>query len=158
MRLSLLLPLLLSLVAIDGMAKWEYPTENDRMGRGITHYAENKSLNSVVFAFPYNGGSSAELNLMNCPKSGKQAYIWITKGQFDCRYNGCTLLFKFDGGKPIKWHANQADSGRSDAVFLSNYSKLVELLRKTKKLQVEAPFWRDGDHVFEFDVSNLEWK
>lgn len=147
-----------ALISTSANAGWKYSNETDKLGRGITTYAESRSLNTVDFAFPYNGGTHAEINLRASPKFGKQAFIWVNKGQFNCRFNGCTVSLRIDGGKPIKWTAHNAEGGHSNAIFLSNYTKLVALLRPAKKLQVEAPFWREGDQVFEFDVAGLTWK
>jgi hypothetical protein len=136
---------------------WKYSTSEDKMRNETTYFAHTTSLNSVSFDFPYNGGSSADLTVRQNQKYGLNIYLDISKGQFQCSYNGCRVSVKFDDSKVESYGASEPDSGGSTTLFLSNEKKFLESLRKAKKMTIEASFFQEGSRQFEFDVSNLEW-
>ena len=87
--------------------QWEYTASEDKMSGGITYFASVKSTNTVNFDFPYRGEQHATLDLRIDPKYGKDMIFSIERGQLLCRsYQSCTVLVRFDNGKPAKYSAN----------------------------------------------------
>jgi len=50
-----------------------------------------------------------------------------------------------------EWHAS------SDVIFLSPESKIIDKLKKAKKVVIEPEFYQAGYQQVSFDVSGLEW-
>ena len=161
MKRASLAALILWLIAASASAeisKWQYSDSNDKMRNQKTVFAYVYSLNKVNFDFPYSGGSEAILVLRISPKSGKDVYINITKGQFHCRHDGCTVAIKFDNEPVSEYEAVESASGSSDILFIKPYDAIVAKLKKAKSLIIEAKFFQEGTRQFEFNVSGLKWE
>ncbi len=146
-------------------SNWKYSEQNDEMGRGTRKIASVQSLNEIEFQSPYGGSQRAKIQLQSSPdpkdgKHGKSVVFKIEKGQFSCGYPTCDLAIRFDDGKIQTFKAEEAKpSVTGDALFFMNYDydRLISSLRKSKKLQIEAEFYREGTRVFDFDVAGLDW-
>ena len=155
--------LLLLLAPIAGLAdeptfKWVYSQNKDEMRGTVTHLAGIQSTNMVAFDFPYNGGSSLVLMVRNNPSAGKDVMLMITKGQFHCEYEGCTVVIKFDDEKPKTFQASHYEGGTPDALQISPYKTLVQKLKKHKTMIIEAPFFQGGRRQFTFSLEpTLVW-
>lgn len=133
---------------------WNYNSETDEMGRGVTKFASLDSVNKVNFDFPYNGGSKGVLTLRSSPKYGKDAIFSVSKGQFLCGVENCEVNVRIDGGKPIVMYANEAADGSSTEIFLP-FTTTATYLQKAKVFRIEASFYNDGSQVFEFHPQGL---
>lgn len=135
---------------------WVYDYIKDDLRDNTTEIAENKSLNEVNFDFPYNGGSNLILNIRK-NHTGTDLYFVISRGQFLCGLiDGCDIAFRFDDGEILKVRAIGSDSHASDILFIKNTSmtlKLIEKIKKSKKLIVAPKFYQYGEVQFTFDVS-----
>ena len=58
---------------------------------------------------------------------------WVTS---DPPYIGCTVLVRFDDGEAIKFSVSSAADNSSETIFLNNYSKFVENVKKAKSAGV----------------------
>ena len=75
---------------------------------------------------------------------------WVTS---DPPYIGCTVLVRFDDGEAIKFSVSSAADNSSETIFLNNYSKFVEKVKKAKLVRISVNIYQQGAPVFEFDVS-----
>lgn len=138
---------------------WTYETSTDEM-RGIdSRFATVISTNTIDFDFPYNGGSKLMLTLR---KRGSEVDVMVavTKGQFLCGARDCEAAFKFDEGEVQSITMVEPDSHSSDLLFVSydnTENKIISQLKKSQRLVVEVPFYKEGKKQFTFDVSGLEW-
>ena len=139
-------------------ANWEYNSDTDKMRGTTTNFADNPSLNSANFQFPYNGESHLHI-LLRHSSDGNDVIFTIDKGQFHCKYDGCEISVKFDN-EPIKsYSVGEADSGKTDVLFLSTgEAAFINKLKKSKKVMIEAPFFNEGRQQFEFNTIGLDWK
>ncbi|MBN9299057.1 MAG: hypothetical protein J0I41_18805 [Filimonas sp.] len=136
---------------------WSYEEEVDKMTSKKLFYASTTSTNTVEFKFPYQGGSTFTLNVMN--REGKnEIAIQVSKGQFMSSLGGNkSVKVKFDSAEPVNYNYSSASDGSSNIIFLSNASKFITNLKGAKKLMVEAEFFNAGSKVLEFDVAGLKW-
>ena len=137
---------------------WKYSEETDEMTDKIAYFATVQSENEVEFDFPYQGGSTLSFTLRDSPEFGKDAYIRISKGQFNVQYNGTKIKIRFDDKEPITVTANEASDGSMDILFLRNYAKLVNALKEAKTMKINVEFFNEGIRTFTFDVANLKWE
>ncbi len=107
---------------------WVYRAFRDKLGKGKIRVARLFSLNDVNFGFPYSGSQPMR------------------------------LAVRFDDGPVQKFTLHAADDGSGNAAFVSGYDQFVNKLRKAKTLKIEAPFYQEGTHIFEFDVHGLDWR
>ena len=144
----------------DDPVTWLYDERQDPMGRGAIKYALVVSTNAVTFDFPYGGPQEAILQLRTHPTYGKDVILRLFRAQFLCHTydDSCRVTMRFDGGKPQSFSAVGPDDHSTSTLFIQGYDRIVPQLKKAKKLQVEAMFYRDGRRVFEFDVAGLTWE
>ena len=137
--------------------QWEYNQKEDSMTGGVTYFATVSSTNTVNFSFPYNGEQHARLTFRNDPKYGKDILFRIEKGQILCEsYDSCTVLVRFDDEKPTTYSASTPADNSTETVFISNYEKFMEKIRKAKMVRVSPTVYQEGAPVFEFDVRGFD--
>lgn len=138
---------------------WHYDESTDEMTDKTAYSAWIESENSVDFDFPYNGGSYLKFYLRNSPQYGKDAYMRISKGQFDVDYSGTKVMVKFDDKEPMTLTCVEASDSSTDILFFrdGDYGKLVKCLKEAKTMKIQAPFFTEGNRTFTFNVEGLEW-
>jgi hypothetical protein len=143
----------------DDATTWLYDERPDAMGRGTIKHAMVISTNTITFAFPY-GPQEAIFHLRTHPRYGKSLMLRLMHGHFLCHTydDSCRVTVRIDGGKPQSFKAVGPDDHSTETLFIQGYDQLLPQLRKAKKLQIEAMFYRDGRRVFEFDVAGLTWE
>lgn len=144
--------------AAPAPANWHYDSSFDAMRNKTTYFACVTSTNELEFNFPYNGGASGQLCFRNSPQFGKDAYLMMDKGQFNCSFEGCTVHMKFDDGRILSVGATEASGGNTNTIFLHGYSKLESDMRHSKHLIVEAEYFQEGMQQLQFSVSGFDWK
>jgi len=145
-------------VEVDLGLKWNYENNSDEMGRGNIKHAWVKSKNKVNFDFPYHGPQRATLSLRLHPKYGKDIILNLNKAHFLCGIDGCYMAVRFDEGKVQNFTAHGPSDHSTNTLFLSGYDRFVAEARKAKTVRVETKFYQQGNQVFEFDVSGLQWQ
>ena len=135
---------------------WNYSHDEDKMGNGVTHIASIISANELNFDFPYNGAQKSRLALRVHPRHGKDVMLSVERGQFDCSFQGCSVMVRFDDNKSEKYSASEPEGNVSDLIFINNYSKFYQNLMKSKRVRIEATFFSQGTRVMEFDTSNFD--
>lgn len=143
---------------LPAWAAWAYETTSDRMGRGNSQIASVESKDPVALEWPHNKRQRATLYLRRHSTGRLDAFLVVDPSQFDCSISGCYVTLKFDAGKATRWGASPADNGRSEAIFFNDPGTLLQRLRKSKVLLLEAAFFRQGRHIMEFSVGGLTFK
>jgi len=136
---------------------WNYVTNEDSMSGKVIRYAVVESLNSVNFGFPYNGTQRGKLSLRKHPRWGESAYLSLDQGQFICGYDSCNVRVRYGNGKPQRVGASEPNDHSTNILFISNHKQFVANAKKVDKVFIEAEFYQEGNRVFEFDVSQLDW-
>ena len=136
---------------------WNYSESEDKMGRGKIKSATVSSLNKVEFGFPYQNPQRATLQLRKHPEYGNDVILSIEKGQFICGVSSCSVQVKFGEGKATKYSASEPADNSSTVLFISDFASFVANTKKSKKVYIEAQFYQEGNRVFEFETSNLNW-
>ncbi|WP_180161056.1 hypothetical protein [Acinetobacter sp. YH12064] len=139
---------------------WSYETTKDEMRNTTTLFASNVSQNTVNFDFPYQGGSNLVITLRK-KGDATDVIIAITKGQILCSIRNCEVAFKFDNNPIQSITMSEPDNHSADVLFVAHDStakKIINQMKTSKKLTIEAPFYQEGGKQFTFDVSNLDWK
>lgn len=136
--------------------QWMYNVREDKMTGGTTRHASVLSTNTVSFGSPYSGAQHGRLALRIDPKYGRDVIFAIERGQLLCRsYEDCDVLVRFDEGKPERFSAVGPADNSSETVFLRNYDRFLEKLRKAKVVRLSMNVYQEGAPVFEFDVSGF---
>ena len=143
---------------VPSTSNWHYEEDTDKMRNTKSYFANTASLNSANFQFPYNGESHLNILVRNS-SSENEVLFTIDKGQFMCGIDGCELAIKFDN-EPVKtYHANEAEAGKTDVIFLAgSKDAFIKKLKSSKKVMIEAPFFNEPKTQFEFNTAGLEWK
>jgi len=137
---------------------WNYADDEDNMSGKPVRRAYVSSISTVDFKFPYRGTQRATLTIRKHPRWGTSVYIAIEKGQFVCGYDGCDVRVRFAKGNAQRMSASEPDDQSSDLLFISNASSFINQARKSDKVYIEADFYQEGSRIFEFDISDLDWK
>lgn len=143
------------------MASWRYKETKDEMRNKTSYFASKTSNNTIELSFPYQGGSSITLMLRKHSEYGDDVMFTLSKGQFSCRIDGCSISVKFDDGNIEKYAVSEAESGSNDVLFLSgrkSMKKFMDKLKSAKKMVIEVPIYDYGRAQFTFDTQGLEWK
>lgn len=137
-------------------SQWSYSHSPDPMSNGTTHNASVSSSNTVNFKFPYSGEQHGELFLRVDPRYGKDVIFRIKKGQIQCpSYDSCTVLVRFDNGKAMNYTAVGAADNSTETIFIRNYERFIEAMKKAKVVRISANIYQEGSPVFEFNVSGF---
>ena len=135
---------------------WRYFGEMDPVS-GIREWAAStESLNTVNFDRPYQGAQRATLTLRKHPRYGNNVILQIERGQFLAGLSGVQVVVRFDDGKPINFWADGPVDHSTTTLFIGDYSKFVEALRKAKSVRISTPIYQEGEPVFEFNVVGFE--
>lgn len=145
-------------IVADTIPNWTYTEDIDKMDNSKQFGAGTNSLNELQFQPPYDGGSKFFL-VIRKGKDAPDVYIRASKGQFITGIAGETKYrLKFDDEKPINVSASFTDDGRADIAFLSPANKIIEKLKHSNKLIIEAIFYQEGYKTIEFNVSSFKWE
>lgn len=146
-------------LSLSARAEWQYSSDKDALTLKTTYFAQVESKNTVNFSFPYAGAQHATLTLRTHPQYGKDVILSIDKGQFLCTsYSGCTVRVRFDENAPVAFTAFGPSDHSTTPLFIRNYSKFVGLMTNARVVVVQAEFFHQGNHIFEFDVSAFDQK
>ena len=137
---------------------WDLWGEKDEMGRGTVQFATTTSSNSLEFKFPYAGAQKAWLMLRARPRHEPEAVVQIQRGQFVCRIEGCVVTVRFDDGAPERFYGANTSDGSTTILFIRPSDRFLALLRKSKRVRIEAEFYQEGLRVLDFATDGLgQW-
>lgn len=137
-------------------SSWSYSHDEDQMGTGTTHFASVSSTNTVIFDFPYDDPQSGQLLLRTHPRHGKDVLLSIEKGQFNCSYDGCSVMVRFDDKPAQRYSAAEPADNDTTTLFIQNYKKFYASVKESKRVRIEAEFFQEGLRTFDFDISGFD--
>jgi len=142
---------------VEKKSNWKYAVDTDKMSGTKRYFASTTSTNEIEFEFPYDGGSTFQLVVRNMGKRN-EVLLSVSKGQFMTSIGSSEKIrIKFDDEKPFYVGYNSADDGSMDIIFLNSANKIINKLKKAKKVMIEAPFYDAGRQIIYFDVEGLKW-
>lgn len=136
----------------DPTVDWMYGVREDALGNK-TYSAFLVSKNELDFKFPYSGKQTLNIFLRNSRAHGKEVLLTVEKGQFDCSLNECSVLVRFDQGKPQRFSATGPADHSTTVLFINNYDKFFSQLIKSKRMMIAPNFYQNGQPQMEFDTS-----
>lgn len=133
---------------------WQYDDSYDQMRDRTTYYATLPSQTTLHFDWPYtNVNPSIELRSGN----GTDVMLKIDNGQFMTDYDGTAIAVKGDNNPIQHFTGMESDNGSTTVLFIEPASRFISLLKKSKHITVEAPFYEAGREQMEFDCTGLNW-
>ena len=136
--------------------EWEYNTEEDKMTSTITKYATITSNESLSLDFPYEGLNMGHL-LLRKKKGELDIIIRIDKGQISTSYDNQNIEVRFDNNKATTFSYLEPTDNSSDVIFISNTTRFISKLKKSKKTLIALPLYQGGTQILEFNTENLKW-
>lgn len=156
---------------------WQYDESRDEMRGSVYSTATLQSMNQPDLKFPYEGGSPVYLRLSkSSDEPGEYApEVVLENGQFDCAAyggegNSCLITIKADDQKPYDIRGVEVDCGSAKCMRLFDeqaveqaddahiYSRVFDVLKKSRKLTIELPLYEYGSYQYQFNVRNLHWE
>lgn len=152
--------LLLLLAGAACAGQWRYSDSTDKMTGKSESLAYIQSDNSLDLERPYHGPNMGMVTVSRHPKYGLNVTVSIDKGQVLCRsYDPCSIVVRFDDGKPQRFSALPPADHSTETVFTTNKTKFIASARKAKRILVQLPIYRNGEPVLEFSTPvGLVWK
>ena len=140
----------------EPQSEWQYSEDSNEMDDTKTLYAVLESENEVDFEFPYDGGSTFEFMVRKT--NGKHEFLLtVSSGQFMTSImNSEILRIRFDDNEVFDWNFSGAADGSADVIFPKYSKKLLTLLKGSKNMMIEAPFYSAGRKVIKFKTENLQ--
>jgi hypothetical protein len=145
-----------SMQAADDGPRWSYDEGADQMRGTRWKTATVDALGKLDFAFPYNGGSTASIELRQMGKR-QDVLLMVSKGQFMCHVDGCSIAVKFDDGPVTQYSAAESDDGSNDHIFIEGTAGFTAKLKKATSVTIEAEFFQEGNRQMTFPVQGLRW-
>ncbi len=136
---------------------WMYDSKIDEMTSKNIKVSTIRSINAVDFGFPYNKKDNrGNLTIRKHPRYGTDIIFTIDKGQILCRFNGCSIPVRFNDEKPEIFSAHGSQDHSSNIIFISSSKKFIEKIEKAKTVKISVPFFKEGNHIFEFNTENYD--
>ncbi|HTA82273.1 MAG TPA: hypothetical protein VK783_05055 [Bacteroidia bacterium] len=137
---------------------WVYEDEIDKMTSGNIYFAFVHAKDKLDFDFPYDAGAKADICIRNMD-STNDVLLQISDGSFNFNALKDTYVrIRFDDAKPAyyKVFKQDGDIGVKD-VFIERSDSLVNKIKTSKKILIEAEFVGNGSKIMEFNIEGLVW-
>lgn len=135
---------------------WTYSQQTDPMTDKETYYAKCTSINLLNFEFPYDGGSSLNITVRKMDGENEVMLI-LSSGQFNTVYDE-PVKIRFDDSPAHTYGYDESGSGRSDVIFLHSPQSIIEKLKTSNIVKIEAPYFHSGKQVANFIAKDFVWK
>jgi hypothetical protein len=135
---------------------WSYREHTDDLSGKPTYDAFVSSSNTIDLSFPYQGKQHATLRLRRHPRYGSDVILSIERGQFLCGIDECGVLVRFDDNPPEMFSAVGPADHSTESLFIRNYARFVDRLKKSKEVRLAAKLYQAGQPTFEFNVAGFE--
>lgn len=136
--------------AVAPASQWVTTEGEDELTRGTITTRTAMSREPFQLGSPYDGLQYARLTLRQHPRHGSDVLLSIEEGQIICHGRGCRVDVVFDDGDPISWRANEAASGSSTVVFLTQVERFERELRRANEVRIAVTLYREGTRIFAF--------
>lgn len=140
------------------VAAWTYSDSTDAMTGRKVLVATVASRNELNFSSPYSGAQKAILLLRDHPRRGRDAIITIERGQFLCGVSACSVMVRFDDGKPMRYSVSGTADHTTTALFIGGYERFLTGLKSAKRVRIEVAVYQEGAQTMDFEVSGLNWE
>ena len=137
-------------------AQWSYFSNDDKMGRKKS-FAQVTSNNTLSFDFPYRGPQNGTLTIRRSGQWGTEATVSIERGQFLCRFDGCSVNVQYDGGPVWEYAVTGPADHSTTTLFINEAPEFVSCVRKARVVRIEATFFQQGTQIMEFNVEGFKW-
>lgn len=137
---------------------WTYGENMNELHDSLTKYVSTTSTNLAYFDFPYDGGSTLDLNVRKNHK-GYDVFIRISKGQIMCGWHSCEVPFRFDDGEIMSITMSESDSHAATILFVTldpTVNKIINKLKTSKKLIISPKFYQHGTENFVFNIEGYK--
>jgi hypothetical protein len=142
--------LILSVVSASvNAANWKEEKSKDEMTGKVIKFSTTESINTVSFDFPYKGKQHGILHV----SEGGTALFYVEKGQITC-HSKCYLRVKFDDKEADLLSATKVGDDSTTIKFTEK--SFFTKLKAAKKVFIEATIFRNGLHIFKFNVDGLK--
>lgn len=149
---------LLVLACLSAHAEgWKYETKKDPMTDQVSAVATLKSPTKVKLAPPY-GATGGELVVDADGGHVNRIRLIVNRGQL---LSSEGLVLRLDDGEPLQLRTVSAADGSSRFLSVVGFSNddlpaLAARIAAASRLRVQATFYGDGEHVFEFQPAGLK--
>jgi len=154
---KLLFIILLLPVLCKAQSAWVYSDYVDEMTSKTVYQARVTCPDKIQFKFPYEGGSTATIAVASV-NGHNQVMLMIDKGQFIVTTDGMDIQVRFDDKKAQTFRCSQLSNGDINKVFINSDNKFISLLKSSKIVIIQAPFYQEPPTVLGFDVHGFDWK
>lgn len=137
---------------------WEYETKVDPMDSSSSKFARLDSTNTLELDFPYQGEQKAKIIIRKRKRDGTNAMFMVQRGQINMGIDGGNLLIRFDEKPPQKFGITESSDHDSKFAFITNGSKFISELKKSKKTLIQVEFFNNGIHTMEFNTEGFQWE
>ncbi|AQG97602.1 hypothetical protein A9R05_01185 [Burkholderia sp. KK1] len=137
--------------------EWSYSVHRDEIRGSEMQMATLASTESVELAFPYNGGTYAQLVLRWSPQWGEEALFTLNPGQIDHAPGQFPIAVKFDTAPVGTVLVSDPENGSVGVLFVAMAPRFIKQVKKSSRLMIELPFYGDGTRQFTFELYGLEW-
>jgi hypothetical protein len=139
-------------------SNWQYFTDKDGMRGTESRYAQLEGANTINLDFPY-GEQRGRITVRQHAQFGFDILVGVESGQIMCNsFSRSYINVKFDDGPIQRYGCNEASDGSSDMVFVEGAKGFLAKLKKSKRVMIEAEFYRNGMQQLAFDTANLNWE
>jgi len=141
----------------ENSTKWTFTEDEDKMTSKKKYYASIDANDELQLKFPYDGGSTPTL-LIRYKDGENNAILSVTKGQFISNVvDGESIKIRFDNDQPVSFNCSSPSDGSSNMLFINSTKKLMNKLKTSKKIIIQAEFYDNGLQLMEFDVDGFKW-
>jgi hypothetical protein len=137
--------------------KWLYTEREDKMTSKSMYFAKIEADELLQFKSPYDGGATATFVIRYNGEGFGNIYLTISQGQFMTHSSGTYYRVRFDESEAKSYKVSTPSDGSSTLVFFSYYD-LLDKIKKSKKMLIQAEFYQEGLRTMEFNISNLKWE
>jgi|SRR6185312_353306 len=137
---------------------WRYFDEEDKMTSGKTHKAAVFSINKLQLKSPPDENTKIHLFIQNYEGANTFALV-LDKGRFNETTDGnINLRIRFDEEQPAYYNFHSF-KGNVNSAYLAyaEANKMIEKVKKAKRIRIELDFDNTGSQIIEFNVAGLKW-
>lgn len=136
---------------------WIYEDVIDKMGVGVK-MACLVSDDILQFNTPYIEESISTLNIRR--KGGRlSVFYFITQGQIVSIdvIQRRPIRVRFDNEQPMVFSVIPPSDSSPNVMFILPAKKMIEKIKKSKKMVIEVEFYNEGLRQIEFNTAGLKW-
>jgi|GEM_PF-2064443 hypothetical protein len=136
--------------------KWDYKMSQDSLGNKF-YFATIFSPETLDFKPMYDTGIIAVFGLVHRFKENL-VVLRVSEGAF-IHNNGATdsLRIRFDDNTAEEFAYYRSNTAREGDILIEPAKKLIDELKRSKKIVIEATFYKNGTRQMEFNTANLMW-